>query len=296
MTEQTRLILLVPGATEARWSGDGLTGVEVEWVTDEAGFAEAFRFGTVEADLLAELGATTTAAVASLEADLRTGQEAVVAVVERLRDAGGLAVRIEQSGLGWEVSRWLEIFSADDARAWHQHAIVFLGDDDAIQSCGMHAFSLPDVRIQADPDAQRIGEALDVYQLAEDPVLRSGETFQPDADTPRRVLHRWPDLGYPADHPCHNPYGVWRLGPPGSTATVGGDLDMVFVPALRLVLGAAEQQDDVPLDEQRVTEVRDGATCIAMEPRHARDLERSRGYADLDPELAWEQWRALRAR
>jgi hypothetical protein len=27
----------------------------------------------------------------------------------------------------------------------------------------------------------------------------------------------------------------------------------------------------------------------------SRTEQRSRGYADLDPELAWEQWRAMRA-
>jgi hypothetical protein len=33
-----------------------------------------------------------------------------------------------------------------------------------------------------------------------------------------------------------------------------------------------------------------------MEPRDAQKLERERGYSDLDPELAWEQWSLVRQR
>lgn len=39
--------------------------------------------------------------------------------------------------------------------------------------------------------------------------------------------------------------------------------------------------------------MRDKAACMAMDHADARKLEWSRGYADLEPELAWEQWSAL---
>jgi hypothetical protein len=35
--------------------------------------------------------------------------------------------------------------------------------------------------------------------------------------------------------------------------------------------------------------------AITMERRDAIALEQSRGYADLEPELAWEQWLIVRA-
>jgi hypothetical protein len=34
---------------------------------------------------------------------------------------------------------------------------------------------------------------------------------------------------------------------------------------------------------------------MMMKQRDQQKLERSRGYADLDPERAWEQWQLLRA-
>lgn len=39
---------------------------------------------------------------------------------------------------------------------------------------------------------------------------------------------------------------------------------------------------------------RDQSACITMEQRRAQTHERSRGYADIDPELAWEQWQLVR--
>lgn len=275
-------------------------GIDLEWVDNDGGFGGAFALGTVDPVTVALVDRAEGAVVLHASVDLREGRLSVVAVVEALRAAGGLAVRVEQSGLGWDVRRWLEVFGSDDPWAWHHHAVVYVGDDDAVQSCGMHAFALPDVRLPRDgsdpAEVQRFGEVLSCYQLSEDPVIRSGETFQPDHDTPRRRVERWPDLEHDADHAFHNPYGVWRVGPPGSTARGLGELEMVFVPPLRLVLAAAEQQAGGPLDEAGVLGVRDAAACIAMEPRHAQAMERSRGYADLDPELAWEQWRALRPR
>lgn len=48
-----------------------------------------------------------------------------------------------------------------------------------------------------------------------------------------------------------------------------------------------------PLTKQQVLATRDQGACIAMKPRDAQALERERGYADLDPELVWEQWQSI---
>lgn len=310
-TPITRLTLFVPGtpASEEAWRERGLElqggtlrgeGLELEaqWVENDGGFGKAFSFGTVDAPTVATIDAAPGALVLLSPVDLREGRTQLVRIVERLRDAGALAVRIEESKVGWDVARWLELMSADDAWAWHRAAIAFLTSDDSIQSCGMHAFSLPDVRARVDGDPRAIHElasVLNVYQLDEDPVIRSGQTFAPDRETPRRVLERWPDTEYPSDHACHNPYGVWRLGSPGGRARPSGELVSVFVPALRAILMAVERENGAALTQEQVEATRDNGACIAMEPRDAQKLERSRGYADLDPELAWEQWQLVRS-
>lgn len=313
----TRVTLLVPGTPRSAraWGAalrphglrlaDGALRsdegevVPAEWIENDGRFGEAFSFGTVDAKGVAAIDAVPGALVVSAQVDLREGRTRLVALVERLRAAGAIAVRLEQSKAGWEVDRWLELFGGDDPWGWHRGAVVYLSGDGALQSCGMHAFSLPDVRVEvkrrADAAAlQELASVLNVYQLAEEPDLRSGQTFAPDADSPRRVVERWPDREYPEDHACHNPYGVWRLGSPGGKARSTPRLVPVFVPALRVVLGALEQQKGRPLTRAEVEEARDAAPCITMEPADARRMERSRGHADLDPELAWEQWKLVR--
>jgi hypothetical protein len=88
---------------------------------------------------------------------------------------------------------------------------------------------------------------------------------------------------------------VWRLSPPGSKSRPQNKLDYVFMPALRVILAAMEKESGAPLDRKQVEGVRDNAACMTMEHAVAQKLERDRGYADIDPELAFEQWQLLRA-
>jgi hypothetical protein len=298
----TRVTLFVPGTPSSgkAWTKAlGTVDVDVEWVENDGEFGKAFSFGTCEPDVVAAIDDAPGALVLHVSHDLREGRETIVSIVEKLRDTGALAVRIEQSKLGWDIATWLELFSSDSPRAWHRGAVVFLGGDDAMQSCGMHAFSLPDMRIALDGgdprELQELATALSVYLLAEDPVFRSGHTFAPDRESPRRLVERWPDVEYPPDHACHNPYGVWRLGPPGGRAREMGEQVLVFMPALHVILTALEEKAGKPLTKKQVEAIRDEGVCIAMDPRDAQRFERERGYADLDPELVWEQWKLVRA-
>jgi hypothetical protein len=289
--------MFVPGAATLR--DVRLKGFETEWIENDGGFGQAFSFGTVSAAEVALIDRAPGALIVNASVDAREGRVKLVAIVEQLQAAGALAVRFEQSKLGWTTARWLEVFSADDPHEWHRAAVLILESKGALQSCGMHLFSLPDVRIEIGSDdrsaLRELATTFNVYQLAEDPELRSGHTFTPDARTPRRLVERWPDLEYPPDHPCHNPYGAWRLGPPGGKARKLGELALTFVPALVAVLTALEDKANKPLTQKQVERARDQGACIAMKPADARALERSRGYADLDPELAWPQWQARRS-
>lgn len=325
MREITRVTLFVPGRPPslAEWanalragsqgaqawalSGERLSGqasehaAQVEWIANDGAFGTAFSFGNVPDDELGPIDRAPGALVLRWPVDLLDGRLAIVSAVRALQRAGGLAVRVEQSKLGWGIGRWLELFAADDPWAWHRGAVVFLRGDGALQSCGMHAFSRPDAWVALadtpsdEPDQlQHLGSILNVYQLAEDPVLRSGETFSAEAGAPRRRLERWPDLGYPEGDSCHNPYGVWRLGAPGGTARPLPELEPMPTLSLLVMLQAVQAKQDAPLTAAQVASLRDQNPCIALQPRDALMMERARGYADLNPELVWEQWRALR--
>jgi len=307
--------MFVPGSppTEAAWNqalranqfsiasglllGTGLTmPPQATFLAQNGEFRNAFPHRTISEDVRAKLEAAPGALVLRWPIDLLVGRAQMVSVVAALRDAGAIAVRLEQSKLGWDVDRWIELFSSENPSDWHLGSIFMLSGEKVMQSCGMHLFSMPDVQVPlkgATAKSRTVAQALNFYQLSEDPMLRSGQSFAPDAATQRRVIERWPDTSYPTDHPSHNRYGVWHLGSPGSKPRPLGALELTFVPTLYAVLIAAERKAAGPLTRKQVLAIRDNGTCIAISPREAQSIERDRGYADLNPEFVWEQWQMV---
>lgn len=306
--------LFVPGtaSTVAEWQGSlgraGLTldgqlltsqtlGLRalVEWVHNDGSFGQAFGHGTMSAEELGAVAGAGSALVLDLPVYLGAAAGEVAMLIAALGEAGALGVRLEQSKLGWPVARWLRGLEGGDPWMLYRCAVVVLQDRGVSRSCGMHAFGLPDAQVEAPPsEANQLLGSLNVYQLAEDPVLVSGDTFRPDLDTPRRRLERWPDDGYPPGHVCHNPFGTWRLGTEGGEADSRSELRPVFIPALVAVLTAAEEQAGRYLRREEVERLTNEGACMMMTHADANKLERSRGYADLEPALAWRQWQILR--
>jgi len=71
-------------------------------------------------------------------------------------------------------------------------------------------------------------------------------------------------------------------------------LAIVFVPALIALLARAEQLKGAPLTRVEVERIRDEGACIALPASAVADVDEGRGYPDIDPERAWEQWQAVR--
>ncbi len=72
------------------------------------------------------------------------------------------------------------------------------------------------------------------------------------------------------------------------------DLVIFPIPSLVAILLNREQQKGAPLTEEEVIAIRDGAACIAMPRDVAAKVAAERGYDDIDPEDAWEAWKAIR--
>lgn len=67
-------------------------------------------------------------------------------------------------------------------------------------------------------------------------------------------------------------------------------LQIVPVPALVAILLNREEEKGAPLTEEEVCYTRDNCECIAM-PSYALDeINRKRGYNDIDPANVWEEW------
>lgn len=202
--------LFVPGtaATMAQWRGSlGRAGLSLdgqsltsetlgfralaEWVDNDGSFSQAFGHGTMSVEEQRGVAGAGSALVLDLPVYLGAAAGEVAMLIAALGDAGALGVRLEQSKLGWPVTRWVRALEDDDPWMLYRCAVVVLQDRGVSRSCGMHAFGLPDAQVEAPPSrANQLLGSLNVYQLAEDPVLVSGDTFRPDLDTPRRRLER----------------------------------------------------------------------------------------------------------
>lgn len=265
----------------------------VEWIENDGHFGEAFRFARLSPEQVAAVDRSRGAVVIEGRLELPREGAAFAEAGRALAAVGALGIRVEQSKAAWAASAWAEQVEAGEL---FTTLVVTLLGVESVETCGMHLFGLPDARVEGRDSrvGQRIVHVFCNYQLDEDPLLLTGHTFRPDEDTPRRVLERWPDDRYPASHPCHNPFGLFRLGSAQRSAPTR--LAVTFMPALVAILLAAEQKAGRALTQSEVEALRDAASCVTMDHRDARALERTRGYADLDPELVWQQWQLVRAR
>jgi hypothetical protein len=70
----------------------------------------------------------------------------------------------------------------------------------------------------------------------------------------------------------------------------------VFSPTLIDLLTIMEKQKGSPLTEEEVLELRDKGTCIMVRESMVPKMAEKRGYSDIDPKNAWEEWQARRQR
>lgn len=148
------------------------------------------------------------------EPDLRKARTAA-RFARALLDAGGVAVKIESSGLMHTRERWLRDWDDEDPWAVYSLFVVLVGDEGRFYSCGMHTFALPDAAVPSalgPEEGAKLLNLFNVYRLADSPTLKSGETFSIEADSPRYRLSLGPYLDdYP--EPMLNPHGLWTLTP-----------------------------------------------------------------------------------
>ena len=69
-----------------------------------------------------------------------------------------------------------------------------------------------------------------------------------------------------------------------------------FVPALVTVLFRLEKEKGSALSRDEVVAARDRSVAIMLPESEAVEMAKARGYTDLDPEKAWEQWQTIRGK
>ncbi|MEM6612010.1 MAG: hypothetical protein AAF652_07105 [Cyanobacteria bacterium P01_C01_bin.72] len=131
-----------------------------------------------------------------------------------LLQVGGIAIKVESSGLAHSGEKWLTNCDSHDVFDIYSLYVVLVEGKDHYYSCGMHNFGKADVTVSIESDvglAIYVMNVFNYYRLTESPILQDGHTFQPDIECPHYRLEWVMDRESPAHSPQHNPHGRWYL-------------------------------------------------------------------------------------
>jgi hypothetical protein len=152
---------------------------------------------------------------------------------EVLREVGGLAVKIESSGIAHEWEAWTALLELYNPFNLYCGFVRLTGDDNYYYSCGMHQFRLPDIRVGCSIDAveaeklinhfndyqimqQETIELMDnflEYYTVQRPQLASGHTFSVVENGPYYRFTLLDDYRYDEENLFYNRYGIWDITP-----------------------------------------------------------------------------------
>lgn len=128
-------------------------------------------------------------------------------------DAGGLAVKIECTGVAHTADRWKYYAVQGTTLSLYDSFVTLIGSEEYNYTCGMHTFGLPDVSLTADISAKEapyIMNGFNQYQLLESPELLDGKWFTTSHSEPMLKMSHC-DYGYDEEDLLNNPYGRWHL-------------------------------------------------------------------------------------
>lgn len=75
---------------------------------------------------------------------------------------------------------------------------------------------------------------------------------------------------------------------------MGDRLIITHIPSLVATLLNKERAKGAPLTQEEVETIRDAALAKVLTPEQRAAVDEGRGYDDIDPEQAWEDWQIAR--
>ncbi len=131
----------------------------------------------------------------------------------QLLKAGGIAVKVETAGLAHSAWNW-QRFAAHGLDFLCEAYAAMIQEQDTYYSSGMHNLGLSDALVRDEITHQGADHLIKNflrYTILEQPVLRNGDTFRVDMQSPCYRLTHQEDIIHPSDDPFHNPLGLWHL-------------------------------------------------------------------------------------
>ena len=190
--------------------------VPLEFGEPDPDLGSAFELagqGKIPEAMLEQVKAHTAIAYLRFPIGLSEERERVLKFSSILRQAGGLAVKVESAGIAHNWERWSELLTGTPFDLYCA-VVVLVADEDQYYSCGMHHFGLPECavpRAMPLPEAAELLNQFNFWRMVETSALADGHTFSLTAASPRFRMTLGPDSRHAADDLFHNAHGVWSL-------------------------------------------------------------------------------------
>jgi len=170
--------------------------------------------GDLSTELQQRIAAHRSSIYLRFTADFVEERSRLLKYTELARQLGGIAIKIESSGVGHSWERWFQLVGSQNAFDWYCAVVMLLAAESFYYSCGMHQFKLPDAALEKHLDARESANLLNKFnywRMIEPRELKPGETFQLDDSVRHYRLELRPDRMNPPGDLFHNPYGLWHL-------------------------------------------------------------------------------------
>lgn len=190
--------------------------VPLEFCDPDPQMAQAFETagqGKLPQECLELIRQHTAVVYLHFPIDLQEQRERVAKFTGVVRQAGGIAVKVESAGVAHTWETW-------DSRLrgsmfdLYCCAIVLVGDKHSFYSCGMHHFGLPECEVPSFMGAASgagLINRFNSWRINDRPEIKSGETFSLSANEPPFRLELRPDNRHSPDTLFYNPHGVWFI-------------------------------------------------------------------------------------
>lgn len=194
-------------------------GFQVEVYEQDPGLREAFFYAsreTFDDNLLNEIEQHTFTIYVIADSNRFEDLLNVVDVGAGLLRSGGLAVKIETTGIAYTKEEWNQLSTEKEYFPIYSHFVTLIGDEDHYFSCGMKAFGLPDTVIPSSLPPEEAADLLNnvnLYSIVENPTFRSGETFSIGENTAVFHIDLTNDSRYDEEDVFYNPFGLLELTP-----------------------------------------------------------------------------------
>lgn len=176
------------------------------------GMKKAFHAASLDDSTLEQIGNHQLTAYLHFPLDLPGQRERMLLWASVFQQAGGIAIKVESTGLSHGWKRWTEWMGSSWIVDQYRAVVVMAGGSKGWYSCGMHLFGQPDAVTRSGGDEGR--ELLDTfnrYILVENPKLQPNHTFSTEAGAPKYVLAKTHDDRFATGDLFHNVHGLWRL-------------------------------------------------------------------------------------